>query len=108
MTCDVCNHRDCAGCITVHVHVHVHVHVAVSWLYHIACTCVVCVTVVFCRHAHLAHNQSTNALVAHVHDGVEVIHIYSGEVDTQPLFAGQAAAQESLQQGEAQTIVEGC
>lgn len=76
------------------------------WLYHSAC--VVCVTVVFCRHAHLAHNQSTNALVAHVHDGVEVIHIYSGEVDTQPLSVGQAAAQESLQQGEAQTIVEGC
>lgn len=31
-----------------------------------------------CRHAHLAHNQSTNALVAHVHDGIEVIHVYSG------------------------------
>lgn len=30
------------------------------------------------RHAHLAHNQSSNALVAHVHDGVEVVHIYSG------------------------------
>lgn len=30
------------------------------------------------RHAHLAHNQSSNALVAHVHDGIEVVHIYSG------------------------------
>jgi hypothetical protein len=31
------------------------------------------------RHAHLAHNQSTNALVAHMHDGIEVVHIYSGD-----------------------------
>jgi hypothetical protein len=30
------------------------------------------------RHAHLAYNASTNALVAHMQDGLEVVHIYSG------------------------------
>jgi hypothetical protein len=31
------------------------------------------------RHAHLAHNGSANAIVAHVEDGIEVVHLFSGE-----------------------------
>lgn len=30
------------------------------------------------RHTHLAHNGTANAVVAHVQDGVEVVHLYSG------------------------------
>jgi hypothetical protein len=30
------------------------------------------------RHAHLAHNSSANALVAHVQDGLEAVHLYTG------------------------------
>ncbi|WIA13628.1 hypothetical protein OEZ85_007192 [Tetradesmus obliquus] len=30
------------------------------------------------RHAHLAHNGSANAIVAHVEDGIEVVHLFSG------------------------------
>lgn len=30
------------------------------------------------RHAHLAHNGTANAIVAHVQDGVEAVHLYSG------------------------------
>lgn len=31
------------------------------------------------RHTHLAHNGTANAVVAHVQDGVEVVHLFSGE-----------------------------
>lgn len=60
-----------AACLPVPLHSHTHT----------AVSCLICVTIALPytnRHAHLAHNQSTNALVAHVHDGVEVIHVYSG------------------------------
>ncbi|KAF8060078.1 hypothetical protein HT031_005017 [Scenedesmus sp. PABB004] len=30
------------------------------------------------RHTHLAHNTSANAIVAHVQDGIEVVHLFSG------------------------------
>eukprot|EP00882_Tetradesmus_deserticola_P016374 GHRQ01017484.1.p1 GENE.GHRQ01017484.1~~GHRQ01017484.1.p1 ORF type:complete len:352 (+),score=106.48 GHRQ01017484.1:1505-2560(+) len=30
------------------------------------------------RHTHLAHNGSANAIVAHVEDGIEVVHLFSG------------------------------
>lgn len=32
------------------------------------------------RHAHLAHNPAPNALVVHLQDGVEVVHLYTGRV----------------------------
>ncbi len=30
------------------------------------------------RHTHLSHNVSTNALVAHLEEGIEAIHLYTG------------------------------
>jgi hypothetical protein len=39
------------------------------------------------RHAHLAHNGSANAIVAHVEDGIEVVHLFSGKSNLRQTWA---------------------